>query len=139
MKKNLNKLAAILAVIIGAMAVYAGGKVLLGIDPGYYVIDWLPVYNFGIGLITVVFTAVLLWKNHPYARTIAGATLAAHAIVMMILQTTYQQEVAAQSIMAMTIRIVVWIAILVLLWIHSRSSKGVQHGIGTKAKETQFE
>jgi len=26
-------------------AVFAGGRVLLGILPDYYIIDWLPVYN----------------------------------------------------------------------------------------------
>lgn len=135
MKKNLNKLASILAVIIGAMAVFAGGKVLLGIDPGYYVIDWVPIYNFSAGMITVILTAVLLWKNHPYARTAAGATLLAHSIVMIILQTAYQQEVAAQSIVAMTIRIIVWLAILVLLRIQSRSGKVSHHRIESKAKQ----
>ena len=42
MNTTLNKIAAILAFGIGAMAVFAGGKVLLGNDPGYYVINWLP-------------------------------------------------------------------------------------------------
>lgn len=49
-QRNLHKAAAILALIIGGMAIFAGGKVLLGNDPGYSVIDWLPIYNFGIGL-----------------------------------------------------------------------------------------
>src|SRR5512133_2892410 len=87
MKGIWNKIAAVLALIIGAMAVFAGGKVLLGIDPGYYVIDWVPVYNFGMGVITVFFTAVLVWKNHRFALLAAGTTLAAHALVMIILWT----------------------------------------------------
>ena len=37
MKRPLSKIAAVLAFIIGAMAVFAGGQVLLGRDPGYYV------------------------------------------------------------------------------------------------------
>lgn len=32
---NLSKIASILAFVIGAMAIFAGGKVLLGIPPGY--------------------------------------------------------------------------------------------------------
>ena len=31
------------------MAVFAGGRVLLGTLPDYYLIDWLPTYNFVIG------------------------------------------------------------------------------------------
>lgn len=128
MKKNLNKIASILALMIGAMAVFAGGKVLLGIDPGYYVIDWVPIYNFAIGLITVFFTAVLMWKNHPFAMMAAGATLGAHSIVMVVLQTVYRSAVAAESIQAMTIRIIVWAAILVLLMIQARNVKVAQPG-----------
>lgn len=39
MKINLNKNAAVLAFIVGAMAVFAGGQVLLGKLPDYYVIN----------------------------------------------------------------------------------------------------
>ena len=46
MRTILTKAASILAFAIGAMAIFAGGKVLLGQDPGYYVIDWVPIYNF---------------------------------------------------------------------------------------------
>ncbi len=41
MKTILTKIASILAFIIGGMAVFAGAQVLLGNDPGYYVINWL--------------------------------------------------------------------------------------------------
>jgi hypothetical protein len=134
MKGILNKIASILALIIGGMAIFSGGKVLVGIDPGYYVIDWVPIYNFIMGIITVFFTTVLLWKNHNFALTAAGATLAAHSIVMIILQTVYRSSIAVESILAMTIRIVVWIAILVLMIIQARKVKVTQ-----PAKETKTE
>lgn len=137
MKRNLDKIASILAFIIGAMAIFAGGKVLLGIDPGYYVIDWVPVYNFGMGLISVLFTVVLLWKNHRFAFTAAGATFAAHSIVMILLQTVYRSTVAAESIQAMTIRMIVWAVILSLLFIQSRSKSISQDRIGSKPKEAR--
>ena len=54
MNTKLLKAAAIIAWIIGGMAVFAGGRVLLGTLPDYYVIDWLPIYNFIVGLITVL-------------------------------------------------------------------------------------
>jgi hypothetical protein len=137
MKGIWNKIAAVLALIIGAMAVFAGGKVLLGIDPGYYVIDWVPIYNFGMGVITFFFTAVLLWKNHRFALPAAGVTLAAHSIVMTILQTMYRNAVAAESIQAMTIRMIVWVMILLLLFLQSRSKKDSQYRIESKPKEAQ--
>ena len=52
MNTTFNKIASVLAFIIGGMAIFAGGKVLLGNDPGYYVINWLPLYNYTIGILT---------------------------------------------------------------------------------------
>lgn len=115
MKAILNKPAAVLSLIIGLMAVVAGGKVLLGNDPGYYVIDWVPVYNFSMGLFAVLVTTALLWVNHKAAITAVIATLSAHSLVMVVLQTAYRDVVAPDSIRAMTIRIVVTLVILGLM------------------------
>ena len=119
MSTRLTKAASILAFAIGAMAIFAGGKVLLGQDPGYYVIDWVPIYNFIVGVITVLITAILIWKNSKYALPAAIATLIGHSIVIIVLQTAYHEVVAPDSIQAMTIRIFVWAAILVLLLIQA--------------------
>jgi hypothetical protein len=119
----MQKIASILAFIIGAMAIFAGGQVLLGRDPGYYVINWLPTLNFLVGVLTVLFTAILIWKNHPWALTAAIATLSVHVLVMLILLTAYRDVVAPDSLVATTVRIVVWIVILVLLLIQARRTK----------------
>jgi hypothetical protein len=103
----LNKIAAVLAFIIGAMAVFTGGKVLLGVQPDYYVIGWLPVYNFVAGLVSIFFSSVVIWKNTRLALPVAAATLAVHTLVMLILLTTYRPVVAPDSLAAMTIRIAV--------------------------------
>lgn len=115
MNTKLAKIAAVLAFIIGAMAVFAGGRVLLGVDPGYYVIDWLPVYNFTVGVLTVLVTAVLIWRNGRYAWPTAVATLSAHVLIMLGLLIAYRDVVAPDSLVAMTVRIVVWLIILALL------------------------
>jgi hypothetical protein len=119
----LNKIASILAFITGIMAVFAGGKVLLGILPDYYVIDWLPIYNFVIGLSSAFFASVIIWKNNRLALPIAIATFGLHALVMIILQTAYHGLVAPDSIMAMSIRLIIWIIILVLMIIQQRKNK----------------
>ena len=121
MNTILKKIAAGLAFIIGAMAVFAGGRVLLGNDPGYYVINWLPLYNYSIGLITLTTTAVLIWTSSKYAMTVAIGTFSLHALVMLILQTAYRGVVAADSLEAMTIRLVVWAVILGLMAFPVRS------------------
>ena len=123
---KLSKVAAVLAFIIGAMAIFAGGQVvLLGKVMDYTVIDWLVVYNFIMGLLTVFVTAILIWKNSRYALTAAIATLAVHSTVMVILLTAYKDVVAPDSIVATTVRIVVWLIILSLLIIQTRKDKTV--------------
>jgi hypothetical protein len=120
MNTTLNKIAALLAFIIGAMAIFAGGQVLLGKDPGYYVISWLPIYNFALGLVSFFITALLIWKNSKYALAAVVGTLSLHAIVMAILQISYRTVVAADSIRAMIIRLIVWLIILALMFVQGR-------------------
>ena len=60
MKITLNKIAAILALLIGGMAVFAGGKPCWAKIRGYYVINWLLLYNYTVGILTVFVTA------HPH-------------------------------------------------------------------------
>ena len=123
MNTKLTKIAAILAFIIGAMAIFAGGQVLLGKAMDYYVIDWLPIYNFILGLISAGFTAVVIWKGNKLAKSVALATFASHAAVMLILQTVYRDVVAPDSIIAMTVRLIVWLIILVLMFIQKQKGE----------------
>ena len=118
-----RKIAAVLAFIIGAMAIFAGGQVLLGKVMGYYVIDWLPIYNFIAGLVSSFVTAILIWKGSKYAMSAAIGTFAIHGTVMLVLQMAYREVVAADSIKAMTVRLVVWLIILTLMIVQSRINK----------------
>lgn len=122
----LNKIASILAFIIGAMAVFAGGQVLLGNDPGYYVIQWLVIYNYTVGILTVFITAILIYTNSRLALPAATGTFGLHALVLLVLQTAYRDIVAPDSIRAMTIRLIVWGVILALMFVQARKSKAAQ-------------
>ena len=122
MNRTLNKAASILAFVIGTMAVFAGGQVLIGKDPGYYVIDWLPLYNYTIGILTVFITAFLIWTNNKLALPAAVVTFVIHAIIMLILQTAYQEVVAMDSVVAMMIRLATWLVILTLIFLSLRKS-----------------
>jgi hypothetical protein len=119
----LNKIAAILAFIIGVMAIFAGGQVLLGILPDYYVIDWLPIYNFVVGIASAFFTAIVIWKSSRLALPAAIGTFSLHAVVMVILQTAYHNVVAPDSIKAMTVRLIIWIIILILMIVQQRKNR----------------
>jgi hypothetical protein len=120
MSLKLNKIAAILAFIIGGMAILAGGSVLLGKNPGYHVINWLALYNYTIGILTVFVTAILIWTNNRLAMPAAIATFSLHALIMFTLQITFHNSVAAESIGAMTFRLIVWAVILGLMLVGSR-------------------
>ncbi|PKO05737.1 MAG: hypothetical protein CVU41_09935 [Chloroflexi bacterium HGW-Chloroflexi-3] len=134
MKSILTKIAAVLALIIGAMAVFAGAQVLLGNDPGYYVINWVPVYNYTAGILTVFITAILIWRGSKLAWFAAITTFSLHTLVMVILQTAYRDVVAVDSIRAMTIRMIVWAIILVLMSVQSRKDKKAQLNRGEIVK-----
>jgi hypothetical protein len=126
MKTILNKIAAILAFIIGGMAIFAGGQTLLGKPPSWSVLSWLPLYNYTAGILTVFIVAVLIWKNSKYALTAAIGMFSLHVIVMIILQTAFAGMVAAESIQAMTSRLITWIIILGLMFVQRRLNKGTQ-------------
>ncbi len=119
-----RKIAAVIAFIIGATAIFAGGQVvLLGKIMDYYVIDWLPVYNLIVGIISAVFTAIVIWKGSVIAMPAAIATLISHSTVMVILQTAFRDVVAPDSIKATTVRIILWLIILTLMVIQARHDR----------------
>lgn len=126
MKPTLLKIASVLAFIIGSMAIVAGGKALLGIDPGYYVINWLLLYNYTVGILTVFITAGLIWRNHKYTIPASVGTFSVHALVMIIIQTIFQDVVASDSIQAMTIRLITWSIILGLIFVQKRLDRRTQ-------------
>jgi hypothetical protein len=120
----MNKIASALAFLIGAIAVIAGGLVLLGMPTDYYVINWLLLYNYTVGVLTVSITALLIWRNNRIALPAAIATFSAHASVMLILLIAYRGVVSAHSLEDMTVRIVSWAVILTLMFFQSRKKQG---------------
>ena len=123
MNTILIKIASVLAFVIGAMAIFAGAKPLLGSNPGYYVINWLPLYNYTIGVLTVFVTAILIWTNSKIAMPAAIATFSINVVVILILQTAYRGIVAPDSIQAMIIRVIVWVMILILMFFQARKKR----------------
>ena len=117
----MNKIASGLAFLIGGMSILAGALVMRGWEPGYSVLNWLPIYNFILGTLTVFLPAILIWINSKYAMPAAIATFSIHAIVTLLLLTTFRGTVAANSIGAMIFRLVTWLIILALMIIQSRS------------------
>ena len=119
MNMTLNQIASALAFLVGIMSIVAGGKAMQGWNPGYSVLTWLPVYNFVMGVLTLI-PAILIWVNSRYALVIALATFGIHAIVLLLLLSVFRGTVAFQSIAAMIFRLVAWLAILALMFFRSQ-------------------
>ncbi len=128
MNTVLNKIAAILAFAIGLMAVFSGGRTLLGNIPDYYVINWLPLYNYTMGVLTAFLIAPLLWINSKFALPAAITTFSLHAVIMFILEIAYADVVAMESLVAMSIRLGTWFVILVLTILKLRKEKRIFAG-----------
>ncbi len=116
---NAIRVAAGLAFLIGALSIFAGGMAMRGWNPGYNVLTWLPVYNFGMGILTVLLPAILIWKNHPLALLTAIIFFGIHFVVTAVLLLGFREVVATQSLLAMTFRLVVWLIIIALLYFTS--------------------
>ena len=115
MNALMNKLPSLLAFLVGGFSILAGGMVLRGWQPGWNVIRWLPVYNFAVGLWTLI-PAYLLWINSRCALSASIVTFSLHAVVILLLLTVFRNTAAFQSLGAMTFRVAAWVAILALLW-----------------------
>jgi len=92
MNTTLNKIASVLAFIIGILSIFAGALTMTGWEPGYFVLNWLPVYNFILGTLTVFIPAILIWRNSQYAMPAAIAIFSVHAIVTLLLLTVFRQS-----------------------------------------------
>jgi len=81
LNSKLTKTASGIAFIIGALSIFSGTQVvLLGKIMDYYVIGWLPVYNLIVGVISALFTAVVIWKGSKIALPAVIATLIGHPV-----------------------------------------------------------
>jgi len=108
-----NKIAAVLALFIGLMSVFAGSKVLLGIDTkDYNVLTWLVSYNVVFGFLSI-FAVYLIWKAKEKSKYLTLFILTMHFLVFNYL-IFFSNNAAAESIKAMIFRTSIWILIVVL-------------------------
>jgi len=109
----LTTIAAFIALFIGAMSIFAGTKVLLGLETKTYtILVWLLVYNVLFGVISALVSFLIL-KNKPQSKTAIYLILASHTIVFLYLKFI-SETAAAESIKAMLFRISIWIIIVIL-------------------------
>jgi hypothetical protein len=112
-----DRVASILAVVLGLLSVREGGSVLVGLTkPAYHVIPWLVWYNVAMGAVSVV-AGIGMWMRRAWSINLSVNVLAFHGIVFLGLigMRQYGQEVAMNSIFAMMFRTFTWMVIYSLL------------------------
>jgi hypothetical protein len=116
----MSKYAAVIAFVLGAMSIVAGAKVIRGWQPGWLVLNWLPVYNLIMGVVSVG-VALLIWQANRYALAGSLAVIGIHSIVFLLLLTVFRNVSAAQSMLAMLSRVFAWVVILILMRLRTGS------------------
>lgn len=108
----MQNILAFVAVVFGLVTIVSGSRVLLGADPGYIVFRPLLLFNTAMGFIYVG-VGVAAWRNVARGRTMAGAIFALNLVVLAATAALYSagDSVAIESVRAMTLRTVVWLAL----------------------------
>lgn len=110
------RIVAIVAAIMGIMAVVTGSRVLLGVfDPGYQYFTVLIVYNIILGAVSVI-AGILIWQRNSKALLVAFFITAAHIIVFLLLKTVFSDVISDHSVNAMTVRSIAWIIFSAIIW-----------------------
>ena len=103
---------AAVAVLFGVATLVAGGRVLLGADPGYEVFRPLLIYNTAMG-VAYIAGGVIVWRDVTAGRRAAGAIFLLNLLVLAAVLVLYRRGagVAVDSVRAMILRTVVWLVL----------------------------
>ena len=113
-----KKIAACVAVLFSILTVVEGSRVLIGItQQEYLVFTPLLIYNLVMGIVGL-FIGGMIWFNHKMALMLTSIVTALHLIVLIVASIIFISggQVAMHSVQAMTIRTVVWSAIILATW-----------------------
>ena len=114
MKNIRYKIAAALALFIGAMSAIVGSRALLGLYvPDYPILQWMLVYNVTAGVVSIV-VSILIWQKHRLMKGASILIAASHTFILLLLITVFSEVAAFECIKAMVFRIVIWIVIIIL-------------------------
>ena len=115
---------AFVATLFGLVTIFAGTRVLLGSDPGYIVFRPLLIYNTTMGIVYVA-AGIIIWRNFKQGMNVAAVIFFLNLVVLAVIYFLYTKGnlIAVDSLRAMSLRTVVWLALLALLGWLSRRNK----------------
>lgn len=105
-----------IAVAFGILTLFAGGRVLLGADPGYTVFRPLLVFNTAMGAAYIA-AGIAIWRDPTWGRNCAGAIFLLNLLALAAIAAVHfgGGAVAVQSLGAMGFRTVVWLLLFFVL------------------------
>lgn len=110
----LRRSMAVIAIIFGLLTIFAGSRILFGgVNPGYLVFKPLLIFNTVMG-VAYVLAGVALWRDLPSSLRTVGMVLAINLVALGIIGVLYASgdNVAPDSLRAMTLRCTVWFVLL---------------------------
>ncbi|MDY0291112.1 MAG: hypothetical protein RBR02_02055 [Desulfuromonadaceae bacterium] len=121
MKQRNKKIAvlAFIAILFGIATIFAGGRVLLGADPGYVVFRPLLIFNTVMG-VAYLGVGAILWCNPVQGKYGAGAIFLLNLLVLITIVLLYRSgaPIAVDSLRAMSVRTGVWLGVfLAAAWL----------------------
>ena len=114
---------AFIAALFGLATIFAGTRVLVGADPGYIVFRPLLIYNTTMGIVYVA-AGIIAWRRLDQGKYAAATIFVLNFVVLGVIYYLYTEgiAIAVDSLRAMILRTVVWLALFVgLAWISGRN------------------
>ena len=112
-----QRLTALVAVLFGLATIVAGGRILLGLaDAGYEVVRPVLLFNSGMGVVYLI-AAVLILRDVERGRLLAVGIAVVNVAVLLaiVMRRASGGMVADETLVAMTLRAGVWVAIAAVL------------------------
>ncbi|PCI66823.1 MAG: hypothetical protein COB26_10815 [Piscirickettsiaceae bacterium] len=102
----------LVATLFGLATIFAGTSVLLGSDPGYIVFRPLLIYNTAMGIVYVA-AGIIIWRNFKQGMYVAAVIFFLNLVVLAAIYFLYTEGnlIAVDSLRAMSLRTVVWLAL----------------------------
>ncbi len=122
MKKSINRITSIVAVIFSAISLIEGLRVLFGISvPNYIVFTPLLIYNIIMGGIGI-FVGIQIFQQHINSLRNSSVVMLFHTSILITISLLYSfgSVVSAHSVDAMLVRAGLWLAITITLWITNK-------------------
>ncbi len=122
MKKTVDRITAIVAMIFSALSLVEGSRILLGLSiPDYTVFIPLLIYNIIMGGMGI-YVGVQIFRRHKNSLRYSTIVTLFHISTLVTIGLLYfiSSAVSEHSLHAMILRSVLWLIITITLWMSNK-------------------